>query len=221
MGVSASDTDQTWAVAAAEPADALARAPLGRIASARARRTHWDFWIAVAACLLAAAAYVLYQRVGTRANADRVFSFESLRDDTVKIGLTDEQPGFVLLGRLPESLVSIDAQVRSNWLTGRQTFLRIATPTDHVGLRLRGPLAVLVQRDGSIASTAIPWSREDFAALLHTADCATDCVQHKHRCGQPLTEIARTLAQWPADRVPPLLRTFLDGQDEPAPAAQE
>lgn len=224
MTIASPDTDQACAPTASlrggvssDQANAAEQTPQVENGTARPARPHWDFWIVVGATLILAAVYVLYERFGTCANADQVVSFESLGDDAVVIGLTDEQPGFVLLSHLPVSKVDVDAEVQSNRITGKHTLLNIQTATSRARLRLRSPEAVLVQRDGAIAATAIPWTREDFDALLHAADCDTDCDRHKHRCGQPLADVAQTLAQWPQERVPPLVREFLANREERSP----
>ncbi|MBI5866218.1 MAG: hypothetical protein HZB38_17245 [Planctomycetes bacterium] len=159
--------------------------------------------------LIGIVGYSAYERFSTRANVDQVVTFESYGDDAVAIGLTDDRPGFVLLSRLPPSEVSIDAQLASSWLTGTYTILNINTPNRHIRIRLRSPLAILVDEDGAVVPVEVTWSHTDFAGLVHAADCEAGCEEHLHRCGQPLDDIASALANWPVDRVPLAIREFI------------
>lgn len=167
------------------------------------------FWRLTSAVVLLTVAYVAYERVGTIANADRITHLQSFGDEAVAIGLTDDQPGFVLLARLPASQMSVEAAMRSNWLTGQQTHVRIHTPAGTTNIRLRRPQAIMVHEDGTVIKVPVPWTLAEFGQLLHAADCASECREHLHRCGQPLEDIAHTLATWPEERVPGLLREFV------------
>ncbi|GIK17825.1 MAG: hypothetical protein BroJett003_27890 [Planctomycetota bacterium] len=183
--------------------------PESAVASSAPGRPRRAFKLTVSALLLAAGGYALYERLGTRANADQVIRFESYGDDAVAIGLTDQQPGFVLLSHLPASRVMVDAQVATNWLTGKHTILSVRTPDRNERIRLRAPLAILVPENGTILAVNVEWSHADFQSLVHAADCESGCEAHPHRCGQPLAEIASALANWPVDRVPQAIREFV------------
>jgi hypothetical protein len=167
------------------------------------------FWRLTSAIVLLAAAYVGYERIGTNANADQIAHLQSYGDDAVAIGMTDRQPGFLLLAQLPASELSVAAAMRSNWLTGQQTIVRIRTPSETTSIRLREPQAIMVHEDGTVINASVPWALADFDQLLHAADCASQCREHRHRCGQPFEDIANALASWPRERVPESLREFL------------
>lgn len=153
--------------------------------------------------------YAAFERLSTRANADRVITFESYGNDAVAIGLTDDQPGFILLSRLPAAQVDVSAEIATSWLTGTHTAVRIHLPDRSQRIRLRNPLVILIERDGSIRTVDVAWSRADFQTLLHAADCETECREHVHRCGAPLAEITAALARWPQERVPSAIREFI------------
>ena len=70
--------------------------------------------------LIGIVGYSAYERFSTRANVDQVVTFESYGDDAVAIGLTDAQPGFVLLSRLPPSKIS-PAPIMGSSSTGTQS----------------------------------------------------------------------------------------------------
>lgn len=178
-------------------------------AEPRPLRGSRTFWRLTSAILFLAAVHVAYERVGTSANADRITHMESFGDEAVAIGMTDEQPGFVLLARLPASQVSVDAAMRSNWLTGQQTLVNVHTPAEAMRIRLRQPQVIMVYEDGAVINVPVPWTGAEFGQLLHAADCSSNCAKHLHRCGQPLEDIAHTLASWPQERVPESLRKFV------------
>jgi hypothetical protein len=154
-------------------------------------------------------AYVLYERVSTSANADRITHLQSYGDEMVAIGMTENQPGFVLLARLPSSQVSVEADMRSNWLTGQQTLVSVHTPAGTTSIRLRDPQAIMVHEDGTVIKTRVPWTLDEFGRLLHAADCASGGREHQHRCGHPFEDVAHALASWPEQRVPASLREFV------------
>lgn len=163
------------------------------------------------AVLVAIIGYAVVERVVTRSNVDRVIAFESYADDTVIIGLADDQPGFVLLAHLPTDRVHVDAQVASSWLVGKHTLLGVRTSGHDERFRLRSPLAILVSESGEIRAVTVNWSAAQFQELLHAADCESGCKLHPHRCGAPLDDIAAALTNWPAAQVPPPVRDFIRG----------
>lgn len=167
----------------------------------------------IAGIVLVAAAYILYERLGTSANADQITHFQSYADAAVAIGMTDDQPGFVLLSKLPASQVTVTAAMHSNWLTGPRTTVSVRTPLGTSRIRLRAPQAIMVQDDGTVTTASVPWTDDSFGRLLHAADCSSQCSEHVHRCGQPLEGIARTLASWPPESVPRPLQLFMARRD--------
>lgn len=180
------------------------------------------FRLLTGAIVFTAAGYVGYERFGTRANADRISHLESYGDEAVAIGLTDEQPGFLLLARLSPRRVSVDAVIQSNWLTGRQTLVQVHTPLGATAIRLRRPQVIMVREDGTVDSASVRWTLAEFDQLVHAADCATNCRDHPHRCGQPLDDVGDALATWPMDLVPQSLREFLKARTDvrPTPALE-
>lgn len=175
-----------------------------------ARRIGSPAFVRVVVVVIALAlSYVAYQRLSVTANADRVTRFETWSDETVEIGMTDQQPGFVLLALTPPEKTRVEASNHDNWLTGRKTVITAHSPAHTQSAALRAPLVVLVDRAGTIDFVPVAWSKAEFDELVHAADCETDCKAHAHRCGAPLDAIAHALGGWPTERVPRPIARFL------------
>lgn len=80
-------------------------------------------------------AYVAYQRIGTRANVGNIQSFENLAGGFLALGMTEDQPGVLILSRIEKAKVRIDATLRRNALSGDMnefaTFQRCYSGHDH------------------------------------------------------------------------------------------
>jgi hypothetical protein len=165
--------------------------------------------ITLVVAVLGLAGYVAYERVGTRANADSITSFESLVGGAVVVGMSDDEPGFIALSALDHHDLRVRADLLTNWLTGCRTVVHVETAHSNWRGRLRGPQVILVAADGAVEGVAADWTLEEFRTIAHAIDCAGSCRKHLHRCGQPLADVADTLAYWPAERVPAPVREFL------------
>ena len=96
--------------------------------------------IALAACAL----YVAFQRIGTKANASFIEYTPNLAGGFLAIGMTDEQPGFIVLSALDQAEVEVDADRLLNRISGTHTFVTVKTPDVTWRGRLREPRIVLV-----------------------------------------------------------------------------
>ncbi|MFQ5462166.1 MAG: hypothetical protein ACE5E5_06010 [Phycisphaerae bacterium] len=166
--------------------------------------------ITLIASTLFAGSYAGYQRWGTVANADTVEYTQNFGGGFLAIGMTQDQPGFVLLSGLDREKVEVRADQTRNRLAGTHTTIEIQTPRASLSVRLRGPEVLLVTENGHITRHGVDWTVDDFNALRAAVDCAThETAEAKHRCGQPFTDLHEALAAWPQRRIPQRVRAFL------------
>lgn len=154
--------------------------------------------------------YVAFQRIGTTANADTVEYTQNLAGGFLAVGMTEDQPGFIVLSALDQKHVEVNAAQTKNRLTGTHTIVEIETPNGTTRTRLRGPQVILVSEDGAVEKHAVRWTIDEFNFLRETADCSHEAAIKKHRCGAPFTDLQEAFARWPGERVPDEVRAFVE-----------
>ncbi len=175
---------------------------------ARFRRV-CSIWAVIVSLLALGAAYTAFQRFGTTANADLVEFTPNLAGGFLAIGMTEHQPGFVVLSALDQEKVIVTAQQSVNRLAGTHTVVRVTTPTASCRKRLRGPIAVIVSDDGSLTALPVDWSAGDFQSIRQVVDCAHGAGKKVHRCGAPFADLSDLMSRWPGPHVPEQVTTFL------------
>lgn len=165
--------------------------------------------IEVAALLLVVAAYAVFQRVGTTANADRVEFTQNYAGGFLAVGLTDDQPGFVVLSALDRAKVEIEADQVVNRVAGTHTVASVQTSQSAWSQRLRGPQVVMIDETGQVTASSVDWTADEFSVLRDAADCEHADGRKVLRCGAPFTDLFEALAPWPDTRVPGPVRAFL------------
>jgi hypothetical protein len=160
------------------------------------------------AAILTAGGFAAYARIGTTANVERVITYERLVGGFAAVGITDAQPGFLLLSLAAQRDVTIESEFRRSIVAGTTTRLMLQTPNDARTERLRGPRLYLIDADGRITAAAAPWSHSDLQAIANVLGCEkTD--DNLGRCGAPFVDLAVFLERWPKHAVPPELANFL------------
>jgi hypothetical protein len=154
--------------------------------------------------------YAAYGRVGTTANADSVEHTQNLAGGFLTVGMTKDQPGFMVLSELDQKKVDVKATQVVNQVAGTHTVVEVETPRDTARIRLRGPQVILISEEGALERHEVDWTVAEFNALREAADCSHEAAIKKHRCGAPFTDLQEALAKWPAGRVPERLRSFLE-----------
>ncbi|MFQ5491159.1 MAG: hypothetical protein ACE5GE_10590, partial [Phycisphaerae bacterium] len=181
---------------------AATQAPTRRVGSA-------GFRIAAGLVLLLAGGFVANERIGTTANVDTLDVHRDLLAGFIAVGRSENQPGAIILSRMNREQIKIHAQVSSNWATGKFTRLSVATPTASWNLRLRGPVVVMIDSQGRIASQPVAWTAADFAGLSQAIDCSTVDPDHWKPCGQPFGEMQKWMAGHVGLQLPESARTFI------------
>lgn len=179
----------------------------GRLAARRPRPGAVPVTAALA--VVVAIAYVGYQRIGTTANADVVEFTPNLAGGFLAVGMTEQEGGFVVLSELDRDEVDVHANLFRNALAGEFTVVRVTTPARTWRHRLRGPRAVLVGHDGDVTAIPVAWSHTDFTAIRSAIGCASANGTTSRRCGAPFADLHDLASDWPGDRVPDRVRSFL------------
>lgn len=159
--------------------------------------------------LLVAVTYVLYQRIGTTAQADEIEFTTNLAGGFLAVGMTDTAPGFIVLSALDREHVDVDARCYSNAIAGDFTIAEVRTPQMTWRGRLRGPVVVLVDANGVAQEFAIGWSAAQFALVRDEADCDHGHIGKRHRCGAPFADLFDLVADGRLGQVLPQVRQFL------------
>lgn len=157
-----------------------------------------------------AVVYTAFQRIGTTANADSVEYTQNLAGGFLAVGMTKDQPGFIVLSALDQEQVEVSAAQTKNSLAGTHTVVAIQTPQATTSVRLRGPQVILVSEQGDVEGYNIDWTVEEFNTLREAADCSHEAATKKHRCGTPFTDLQEAFAKWPKERVPEEVRAFVE-----------
>ncbi len=156
------------------------------------------------------AGYVAYERVGTTANADSVEFTKNLAGGFLAVGMTEDQPGFVVLSALDQKVVEVNSVQFINHIAGTHTVVEIQTPDRKQSTRLRSPQVILISEQGDVQEYRVDWTVEEFNSLREAADCSHEAAIKKHRCGAPFTELQEAFAKWPPGRVPDRVLAFLE-----------
>lgn len=165
--------------------------------------------ILAALALSAAGSYVLYQRIGTTAQANVVEFTPNLAGGFLAVGMTDEDPGFIVLSALDHESVEVNAEHYTNAVAGDCTVVDIRTPQTTWHRRLRMPMIVLVDDHGSAESFPVHWSLAEFALIRDGADCGHADHGHRHRCGAPFADLFDIVSDERLSSVPAGVRRFL------------
>jgi len=183
--------------------------------SAHARSRWWSpIRITVLLGLTVVAVYAAYERIGTTANADVVEYTPNIAGGFLAIGMTKDQPGFIVLSALDQDNVEVNATQVVSYVAGTRTVVEIQTPRDTAHIRLRGPQVVLISEEGALERYDVDWTLAAFNALREAANCSHEAAMKKHRCGAPFTDLQEAFAQWPAEHVPEGVRIFLEPYKE-------
>jgi len=159
--------------------------------------------------LFVVAGFTAYGRIGTSANADNVEFTTNLNGGFMAIGMTREQPGFLVLSKLDKKSVSIQTVQSINRVTGTHTLVDIETAQMNSHVRLRGPTVFIVDDEGHIFSENLAWSAQNFLTARHAVDCSFEASLAKKSCGQPFSDLQKAMCSWEGVAVPSSLRTFL------------
>jgi len=158
------------------------------------------------AAILVGGGYTAYQRIGTTANADLVVYVPNLAGGFAAIGRTADQPGFLLLSRLDQRKVTVDAQASINRIAGSHTTVAIETPTAQWVRRLRGPQLILIDESGAVRAVDVNWTLADLENMDRAMDCETGASK---RCGAPFADLVEHFDTLSVKAVPAELRAFL------------
>ena len=174
------------------------------------RRCCWrPIPITLVLSLMALTAYATYQRLGTTANADSVEYTRNLAGGFLAVGMTQDQPGFMVLSALDREKVDVNATQAVNRVAGTHTVVEVRTAHDTKRVRLRSPVLIVVSEDGAIERHHVIWTVAEFNALREAADCSHEAAVKKRRCGAPFTDLQEAFAKWSGDRVPKGVHAFL------------
>lgn len=176
----------------------------------QARDRRWrPIPVTLLASIIGMMAYAAYERIGTTANADTVEFTQNLASGFPAIGMTANQPGFMVLSTLDQEEVEVNATQVVSHVAGTHTVVKVQTPRDTRSIRLRGPQIILVTEQGDIEAYAVNWTVEEFNSLREAADCSHKTAIKKHRCGAPFTDLQESLTRRPGERVPERMYAFL------------
>lgn len=176
--------------------------------NAGARRSWSRCWlrpipVTLLLSLVTMAAYVIFQGMTVRANVDLIEYLTNYGGGFLAIGMTQDQPGFIVLSKLDRKEVEIHA---GRDVLRTRTTASVSTSADQWSAGLRNPHVLLVTKTGMIEAIPVDWSFDDFKKLSEATDCAHGTGG---RCGAPIADVQELLATWPKRRVPIPLQLFL------------
>ena len=153
--------------------------------------------------------YAAFQRVGTRANASAIEFTTNLSGGFLAVGMTDDEPGFLLLSALDREQVEVSAELTTSLAAGLRTFVELRTLREHKRVRLSDPVAILVNQDGSMSIHPLAWGLEDFMEIRVATDCSHDHGRGRHRCGVPFADFGDLVTAGTVKDAPDAVRKFL------------
>lgn len=165
--------------------------------------------LTLTASLVLLVVYAAYERIGTVANADTVEYLTNYAGGFLAIGMTDAQPGFIVLSALDRKQVDVSAEQRSSLPAGTRTFVEIRTPRQYWEVRLRKPQVLIVNEDGSANECEVRWGLADFVRIRAATDCSHQGKDGKHRCGVPFADLQDLVDSRKIVDVPGEVRAFL------------
>jgi len=165
--------------------------------------------LAVLAAFVVVGGFIAFQRIGTRANVDSVEFTRNLRGGFMAIGMTEDQPGFLLLSALDRKNVTIVADRYTNLLAGTHTRLRVTTAGATWTRRLRDPVVITIDDAGRIQAETVDWTSYTFQTLAKIGDCGRHAPPIEKHCGAPFLDLEAHIAGWPPATIPRHLRAFL------------
>ncbi len=160
--------------------------------------------------------YAAFERIGTQANADVIEYTTNLGGGFLAVGMTDDQPGFIVLSALDQTDVKVSADQVSSVVAGEHTRVEVRTPSDRWTARLRGPQVVVVDKQGAVTTARVDWRLEEFVRLRDSADCAHSIAGAHPHCGAPFADLQAIVSAGLVAGVPDDMRRFLDGYREPS-----
>ena len=183
-----------------------------------AARTRRSIRVVAVLASVVAIAYVLYQRVGTTAQADLIEFTPNLAGGFLAVGMTDTTPGFILLSSLDRESVDVSATHYRNAVAGDFTVAEVRTQQASWHRRLRGPVVVVVESNGGAKEFPIDWSVAEFRLVRDGADCAHPHIGARHRCGAPFADLFDLIADGRLSGAPHEVRRFLAPHARPRDA---
>jgi len=181
--------------------------------AASGHRGHPHRWRPIPLALFLSAigmtAYAAYERMETTANADTVEFTQNLAGGFLAIGMTKDQPGFMVLSALDDDKVEVSAVQSVNRLAGTHTVVEVRTPQEATSIRLRGPEVILVSQNGAVERHDVAWTVAEFNALRQAADCSHEAAAKKHRCGAPFADLHDLVSAGQVAKVPDGMRDFI------------
>jgi len=160
--------------------------------------------------IVIASGFGAFERIGTSANADTVEFVENLAGGFLAVGMTEEQPGFILLSALDRDQVQVSAELASSVVAGTRTFIDIETSRHRKRIRLRSPRVLLVDHQGQIQDFAVNWTYDDFETIRAGTDCSLEWHSGTKRCGAPFADLDDLLVSGRFTEYSKRLRSFLE-----------
>ncbi|MBE7506922.1 MAG: hypothetical protein HS101_11660 [Planctomycetia bacterium] len=159
--------------------------------------------------------FIAVERIGTTANASAIEFTTNYGGGFLAIGLTDHDPGFVVLSAIDQEHVDVSAEQSSSLAVGTRTRAEVHTPQQRWSTRLRSPQVVIVNDDGTVIGRDVQWGFEDFARIRAATDCLHESAKKRHRCGAPFTDFNDLVTSGALKHVPDEVRVFLKRHEEP------
>lgn len=155
------------------------------------------------------AAVAAFERVGTRANAGTVEFTIDYGGGFLAIGMSDDQPGFIVLSALDQEQVDVSAEQARSVVAGEYTFVEIRTARHQFRTRLRDPQVIVIAEDGAIDAHRVKWRFEDFVRIRTATDCSDASSLSVHGCGAPFADLLELVSVGRLEDVPEGMQTFL------------
>ncbi len=185
---------------------------IGEVGLARSTRKTFRWQVAAIGLgigLMFVLGYVAYQRLGTNANASLVEYNKNLSGGFLAIAFSEDQPGFLVLSAIDADQVDVQADQLSNFLAGTYTLASIKTASDQWRGRLRNPQAITIDKSGHMKHATIDISLDEINRIRDAVDCSHIHQGHKRRCGAPFSDFRKALNDWPTNKIPEVVTTFL------------
>ncbi len=174
-------------------------------------RRHWrPIPVTLFVSVIGMTTYAAYERLGTTANADSVEFTQNLAGGFLAVGMTKDQPGFIVLSALDREMVEVNVVQAVNRIAGTHTVVEVRSPREATSIRLRGPEVILVSEDGAVRRHDVAWTVAEFNAVRKAVDCSHEAAVKKHRCGAPFADLNDFVAAGQVTNMPGDMRSFLN-----------